>query len=76
MRVARYEWPAFGGQLSVESDAKWNKQQYLELVNAEDDLQPSYVVANARVGLHQREVAHWEYVGVLQELHRSMVSGI
>ena len=32
--VARYEWPAFGGQLSVESDAKWNKQQYLELINA------------------------------------------
>jgi iron complex outermembrane receptor protein len=46
--VARYEWAAFGGQLSAEADAKWNKAQYLELINAEDDLQGSYTVMNAR----------------------------
>ncbi len=58
--VARYEWPALGGQMSVESDAKWNKAQYLELVNAEDDLEHSYVVANARVAYTSGSGA-WEY---------------
>jgi iron complex outermembrane receptor protein len=48
--VARYEWPAFGGKLSAEMDAKWNKDQYLELVNAPVDLQPSYTLTNARFG--------------------------
>jgi len=48
--LARYEWPLFGGVASVESDAKWNSQQYLELINAPVDLQPSYAVINARVG--------------------------
>jgi iron complex outermembrane recepter protein len=48
--VARYEWPAFGGKLSAEIDAKWNKAMYLELVNAPVDLQPSYTLTNARVG--------------------------
>jgi iron complex outermembrane receptor protein len=57
---ARYEWPAFGGQLSVESDAKWNKQQYMELINAEDDLEHSYIVANARVAYTSGD-GHWEY---------------
>jgi len=57
---ARYQWPAFGGQLSVESDAKWNKQQYLELINAEDDLEHSYIVANARVA-YTSGSGRWEY---------------
>jgi iron complex outermembrane receptor protein len=48
--VARYEWQALGGKLYVESDAKWNKAMYLELINAPVDLQSSYTVANARVG--------------------------
>jgi iron complex outermembrane receptor protein len=47
--VARYEWPAFGGHLSGEVDAKWNKDQYMELVNAPVDLEPSYTLANARL---------------------------
>ncbi|HWG72244.1 MAG TPA: TonB-dependent receptor [Steroidobacteraceae bacterium] len=48
--VARYEWPAFGGKLSAEVDAKWNKQMYLELINAPVDLQSSYTLTNARIG--------------------------
>lgn len=48
--VARYEWPAFGGKLSAEMDAKWNKAEYLELINAPVDLQPSYTLTNARLG--------------------------
>lgn len=48
--VARYEWPAFGGKLSAEVDAKWNKQMYLELINAPVDLQESYTLTNAHIG--------------------------
>jgi len=48
--LARYEWPLFGGMASIEGDAKWNSQQYLELINAPVDLQPSYAVINGRIG--------------------------
>lgn len=48
--VARYEWAAFGGKLSAEVDAKWNKALYLELINAPVDRQSSYTLTNARVG--------------------------
>jgi iron complex outermembrane receptor protein len=48
--VARYEWPALAGRLSVELDGKWNSRQYLELVNAPVDLEASYAVLNARLG--------------------------
>lgn len=48
--LARYEWPMLGGLAWVEGDAKWNSYQYLELINAPVDLQPSYGVINARVG--------------------------
>jgi iron complex outermembrane receptor protein len=58
--VARYEWPAFGGNLSAEADAKWNKAQYLELINAEDDLQGSYIVMNARAAFTTGD-GRWEY---------------
>ncbi len=64
---ARYEWPAFGGQLSVESDAKWNHAQYLELINAEDDLEHPYIVANARVAYNSGN-GHWEYAAWCKNL--------
>ena len=53
--IARYEWPLLGGLASVEGDAKWNSQQYLELINAPVDLQPSYAVINARVGFGSQD---------------------
>ncbi|HVO45225.1 MAG TPA: TonB-dependent receptor [Steroidobacteraceae bacterium] len=48
--VARYEWPLLGGIASVETDAKWNSRQYLELINAPVDLQSSYALINGRAG--------------------------
>jgi iron complex outermembrane recepter protein len=48
--LARYEWHMADGTASIESDAKWNSAQYLELVNAPVDLQSSYAVVNARIG--------------------------
>lgn len=57
--VARYEWALFGGRASVEADAKWNSAQYLELINAPVDLQPSYTLVNARVGFGSSD-GRWE----------------
>ena len=38
------------GMASIGVDAKWNKEQYLELINAQVDLQPSYAAVDGRVG--------------------------
>jgi iron complex outermembrane recepter protein len=65
--VARYEWPAFGGHLSAEVDGKWNKEQYLELVNAPVDLEPSYTVANARFGYASGD-GRWDVSGYVRNL--------
>jgi iron complex outermembrane receptor protein len=48
--AAQYEYPLRDGAVSLSADAKWNKTQYLELINAPVDLQPSYTVVNARLG--------------------------
>ena len=65
--VVRYEWPAFGGHLSTEVDGKWNKQLYLELINAPVDLQPSYAVYNARVGFSSGD-GRWDVSGYVRNL--------
>jgi iron complex outermembrane receptor protein len=56
--AAEYEYPLASGALSLSADAKWNKSQYLELINAPVDLQPSYTVANAR--LAYKSSGNWE----------------
>jgi len=48
--AAQYEWALGRGVMSLDADAKWNKAQYLELINAPVDLQRSYAVTNARLG--------------------------
>ena len=48
--LARYEWPAPGGNWLAQIDAKWNAAQYLENINGPDDYQPSYAVVNLRLG--------------------------
>ena len=65
--VAHYEFPALGGKLSVEVDGKWNKTQYLELVNAPVDLEPSYAVFNARLGYGSPD-GRWELSGYVRNL--------
>jgi iron complex outermembrane recepter protein len=45
----RYSLPVTTGTLTFEADAKWNKAQYLELINAEVDYQPSYAITNGRI---------------------------
>ena len=47
--LARYEWPAFGGQLAAQVDGKWNDDQYLEGTNSEVSFEPAYSVWNASV---------------------------
>jgi iron complex outermembrane recepter protein len=53
--LARYEWPLLGGLASIEADGKWNSRQYLELINAPADLQPSYGVINGRIGFGSQD---------------------
>jgi iron complex outermembrane recepter protein len=65
--VARYEWPLFGGLASVEADAKWNSQQYLELINAPVDLQPQYTLINARLGFGSSD-GRWEASAYVKNL--------
>ncbi len=47
--VVRYEWNLAGGTASVSADSKWNSVQYLELINAQVDREPSYALSNARL---------------------------
>ena len=46
--LARYEWPAFGGSLSVQADYVWQDDQNFNLVPTPVIQEPSYGVANAR----------------------------
>ena len=65
--VARYEWPMFGGQMSVEADGKYSSYQYLELYNGQVDLQPGYAVVNARLGWMSPD-GRWEIDGFVRNL--------
>ncbi|HVW69007.1 MAG TPA: TonB-dependent receptor plug domain-containing protein [Steroidobacteraceae bacterium] len=65
--VAHYQWPLFGGQASVEADAKWNGAQYLELVNNPDDYEPAYILTNARVGFMTGD-GHWDFTAYVNNL--------
>lgn len=53
--LARYAWPAFGGEMSIQMDAKYNSEQYLEVTNAASSLQKAYVVSNLRIGFAPSE---------------------
>ena len=65
--VAHYQWPMLGGQMSVEADAKWNDNQYLELVNNPDDYERAYVLTNARVGFMTGD-GHWSLTAYVNNL--------
>jgi iron complex outermembrane receptor protein len=61
--LVRYEWPAFGGDLAVQVDGKWNDDQYLDGSNSEVSFEPSYSVWNGRLsfqtGDQRLKVALW-----------------
>ena len=57
--AAEYEWPLPSGSVSFDADSKWNKTQYLELINAPVDVQPSYVITNARL-TYKSQSGSWE----------------
>jgi iron complex outermembrane receptor protein len=48
--VARYSWPAFGGQLSAQLDGSWRSSQNFNLVPTPVLEEPAYAVLNARFG--------------------------
>lgn len=65
--VARYEWNVPTGSLAVEADTKWNAHEYLELLNAPVDYQPSYALSNARL-TYAHESGHWDVSGWIKNL--------
>jgi iron complex outermembrane receptor protein len=56
---ARYEWSLPNGSLALEADTKWNAHEYLELLNAPVDYEPSYAVSNAQL-TYTNDPGHWE----------------
>jgi iron complex outermembrane receptor protein len=61
--LVRYEWPAFGGDLALQVDGKWNDDQFLDGSNSEVSFEPSYSVWNGRLsfqtGDQRLQVALW-----------------
>jgi iron complex outermembrane receptor protein len=48
--LVRYEWPAFGGSLSVQADYGWQDDQNFNLIYTPVVREKAYGVANARIG--------------------------
>ncbi len=65
--VARYEWPLGGGTASIAADTKWNAVQYLELINADVDREPSYALTNARLGYTTGD-GKWDFSAYIRNL--------
>ena len=47
--LGRYGWPAFGGELAVQVDGKWNDDQFLEGSNSNASFESAYSVWNGRL---------------------------
>ncbi len=65
--VARYEWAVAGGTASVSADTKWNAVQYLELINAQVDREPSYALTNARLAYNTGD-GKWDVSAYVRNL--------
>lgn len=65
--MVNYDWPIMGGKLSIEGDGKWDAQQYMELLNNPDDLQPAYAVYNARLSYTSANGA-WDVGGYIRNI--------
>ena len=48
--LIRYEWPAFGGSLSVQADYGWQDDQNFNLIETPVVHEDAYGIANARIG--------------------------
>lgn len=57
--IARYEWPAFDGNMSVQADVSYSDEFFYNLRNFEADKFDSYTMVNARLGWISQEQT-WE----------------
>ncbi len=57
--MARYEWEALGGRLSVQGDVSYSDEYFYNLRNFDADKFDSYTMVNARVGWISAD-DHWE----------------
>jgi iron complex outermembrane receptor protein len=56
--LIRYEWPAFGGSLSVQADYGWQDDQNFNLIETPVVREDAYGIANARIGYSSGD-GHW-----------------
>ena len=49
LALARYEWPAFNGAMSIQSDISYSDSYFYNLRNFDTDQFDSYVISNARM---------------------------
>lgn len=59
MGMARYEWPALRGLVSVQADASYSDEYYHGLRNFDADILESYTMVGARLGWADLD-GHWE----------------
>jgi iron complex outermembrane receptor protein len=57
--LLRYQWPAFGGKLSVQGDASYSDEFFYNLRNYDADKFSSYVMVNTRLAWVSDD-GHWE----------------
>jgi len=48
--LLRYEWPLFGGTMSLQADANYTDSFYIQVFNFDAQRVDAYVIANARLG--------------------------
>lgn len=57
--LLRYEWPAFGGKLSIQGDASYSDEFFYNLRNFDADKFDSYVMVNTRLAWASND-GKWE----------------
>ncbi len=57
--MARYSWPAFGGNLAVQGDFVYRSEHFFSLTQAEASTEDGYVLANTRLSW-TNEGGNWE----------------
>ena len=48
--LARYEWPMFGGMMSIQADFTYVGDQFFDINNHPDSKEDAYELGNARLG--------------------------
>ncbi len=67
MALARYEWPAFNGSMSIQGDISYSDSYFYNLRNFDADQFDSYVISNARLAWVDAD-HRWELSAMVRNL--------